>query len=177
MRRYILALLVMGSNPLVPAQNIEYPDWDRSVQFLFVASQKPVRPGDDLEFAVLADIAPGYHLYGPEEKRPSRTEIDVLEARGLQWGITAFPPVIKRDLAGLGEYDLYEGEIAIRLPAKVNDSVGQDSEVYARIEVKYQVCTESACSPPTSTVMEIRIPIAGQGEAVRKLHPDVFDDN
>ena len=107
-------------------------------------------------------------------RRPSRTEVEVLDANGLQWGEPAFPPVIRRDLAGLGEYDLYEGEIAIRFPVEVKDTLAYDSEIYVRIQLKYQVCTESACSSPTSTVMEIRIPIAERGKPVRKLHPDLF---
>jgi hypothetical protein len=167
-----LLLINGGTEQLL--QEIHYPDWDNSVKFLFVASQKPVRPGDTVELAVLADIMPGYHLYGPEEKSPSRTEVDVIESEGIEWGRTVFPPVIKRDLAGLGEYDLYEGEIAIRLPVTVIGSAEKGASLYAHLKLKYQVCTETACSAPTSTRVEIRIPIVGKEDPVQKLYPDIF---
>jgi hypothetical protein len=166
----LVALIFVGSS-----QHIEYPDWDNSVRFLFVSSQEPVRAGDEIQLAVIADIAPGYHLYGPEEKKPSRTEIEFLDADGLQWGVPAFPPVVKRDLAGLGEYDLYEGEIAIMLPAKIESSKTQNQKISGRIRLHYQVCTETACSAPTSTEMGIHIPRGEPGGPVRKLYPEVFD--
>ena len=74
-----LALVLLLAGSFVFAQNIEIPDWESSVRFELVASQEPVRPGDALELAVVVEIEPGYHLYGPEEeeagierKSPSR---------------------------------------------------------------------------------------------------------
>ena len=90
----IITLFIFSSG-----QHIEYPDWDNSVRFLFVASQEPIRQGDDIELAILADITPGYHLYGPEEKKPSRTEIEFLDAQGLQWGDSC---ISIRDQTGSG---------------------------------------------------------------------------
>jgi hypothetical protein len=171
----IFTFFILGSEARPLLQHIEFPDWDNSVRFLFISSQEPVRPGDDVELTILADITPGYHLYGPKEKRPSRTEIEFLEAEGLQWGNPAFPPVIKRDLAGLGEYDLYEGEIAILMPVKIDRMAPRRRNISARVRLKYQVCTETACSPPTSTEMGIQIPIAKPGQPVQKLYPDVFE--
>jgi hypothetical protein len=171
----IFTFFILGSETRPLLQHIEYPDWDNSVRFLFIASQEPVRPGDDVELAVLADIAPGYHLYGPKEKRPSRTELEYLESEAIEWGIPVFPPVIKRDLAGLGEYDLYEGEIAIILPAKIDGLATPRRNISARIRLKYQVCTETACSPPSSTEMGIQIPVVKPGQPVQKLYLDVFE--
>jgi hypothetical protein len=170
----ILTFFVLCSETRPLLQHIEYPDWDNSVRFLFIASQEPVRPGDNVELAVLADIAPGYHLYGPKEKRPTRTEIEYLASEGFEWGTPAFPPVIKRDLAGLGEYDLYEGEIAIILPLKIDGFETPRRNISARIRLKYQVCTETACSPPASREMGIQIPVAEAGQPVQKFYPDVF---
>jgi hypothetical protein len=166
--------LVLGSDTRPLLQHIEYPDWDNSVRFLFIASQEPVRPGDDVALAVLADITPGYHLYGPEEKRPNRTEIEFLESEGFEWGTPEFPPVIKRDLSGLGEYDLYEGEIAIILPVEIDGLVTERPNISARIRLKYQVCTDRACSPPELVEMGVRIPVAEAGQPVQKLYTDIF---
>ena len=114
----VLPLFIASS---ASAQIIEVPDWDNSVRFELVASQDAVRPGDNLELAVVAEIVSGYHLYGPEERKPSRTEVSVVEGPIRPAGQTVFPRVVTRDLLGLGEYDLYEGKIAIRIPVSVEE--------------------------------------------------------
>ncbi len=155
------------------SQQIEFPDWDGAVVFDLIVSQEPVRPGDRLELAVVVEIEDGYHLYGPEERKPSRTEI-YLHAQHLRSEEPLFPPVVRRDLLGLGEYDLYEGKISIRIPVTTLDTALEGSEIPARVEIKYQVCTDSACSPPNSKVLSLSLPTAGKGVPVKHLRGDVF---
>ncbi|HSF19327.1 MAG TPA: protein-disulfide reductase DsbD N-terminal domain-containing protein [Vicinamibacteria bacterium] len=154
------------------AERIEIPDWETSVRFELVASQEPVRPGDSLELGLVADIKPGYHLYGPEEREPSRTKV-VVVTEELESAAPIYPPVIRRDLEGLGAYDLYEGRIAIRVPVKVT-SEREAGELEAAVEVSYQVCTDFACSAPTTDVISVSLPRAKAGASVKKLHPDIF---
>jgi DsbC/DsbD-like thiol-disulfide interchange protein len=156
----------------VRAQTIEVPDWENSVRFHLVASQDGARPGDRLELAVVAEIDPGYHLYGPEERKPSRTEVLVQEGR-VRSEEPVFPPVVSRDLAGLGKYDLYEGKIAIRIPVTVGE-VALRSELPIDVRVNYQVCTDSACSAPTHKVLSLVLPIVGEGGTVHPTYPDIF---
>lgn len=155
------------------APRIEIPDWENSVRFELVASQEPVRPGDSFELALIAEIDPGYHLYGPEEPEPSRT-IARVASKDLEASTPVYPPVIRRELEGLGEYDLYEGRIAIRLPVKLvaDEELG---ELVATVELNYQICTDFACSAPTSDVFSLSLPRAKVGASVRRLHSDVFD--
>jgi hypothetical protein len=155
------------------SQQIAFPDWDGSVVFDLIASQEPVRPGDRLELAVVVEIENGYHLYGPEERKPSRTEI-YLHAQHLRAEKPVFPPVVRRDLSGLGEYDLYEGMLSIRIPVTSLDAAAEISEIPVRVEIKYQVCTDSACSPPNSKVLSLSLPTADKGFPVKQLRRDVF---
>ena len=157
-------------------QTIEIPDWENSVRFLLVASQDAVRPGDALELAVVAEIDPGYHLYGPEERKPSRTEV-LVETELLRSDQPVFPPVITRDLVGLGEFDLYEGKIAIRIPVTVEELAAAENEISVNVRVNYQVCTDSACSAPTNTTLSLGLPVVGAGESVESLYPDIFESN
>ena len=60
--RLVLAAILCGS-AVAHAQNFEIPDWDNAVKFEVVASQKPVRPGDSFEVALVAYIEEGYHLF------------------------------------------------------------------------------------------------------------------
>ena len=155
------------------AQTIEVPDWENSVRFQLVASQDGARPGDRLELAIVAEIDPGYHLYGPEERKPSRTEVLVQEGL-VRSGEPVFPPVVTRDLAGLGKYDLYEGKIAIRIPVTVEETLLLRRELPIDVRVNYQVCTDSACSAPTHKVLSLVLPVVGEGAPVRSTHPDIF---
>ena len=166
----LIALAVISSQF---AQRIEIPDWENSVRFELVASQEPVRPGDSLELALVAHIEPGYHLYGPEEQEPSRTKVTVV-TNELESAAPMYPPVIRRDLEGLGEYELYEGRIAIRVPVKLTSSQ-EAGELEASVEVGYQVCTDFACSAPVTDVFSISLPRAKRGTNVKKLRPDIFD--
>jgi hypothetical protein len=153
-------------------KKIEIPDWDNAVRFEVVASQSPVRPGDAFELALLADIQDGYHLYGPEEPEPTRTAVSV-ESPALKSAKPSYPPPIRRELEGLGSYNLYEGSLAIRVPVTLAaDFKGKSLE--APLEVEYQLCTDFACSAPTSKVLTVSLPGAAPGTEVKKLHPDVF---
>ena len=167
----VLPLFIASS---ASAQIIEVPDWDNSVRFELVASQDAVRPGDNLELAVVAEIVSGYHLYGPEERKPSRTEVSVVEGPIRPAGQTVFPPVVTRDLLGLGEYDLYEGKIAIRIPVSVEEGAGLRQEVPVDVRVNYQVCTDSACSAPTKQTLSLVLPMVEEGTAVEATHADFF---
>jgi hypothetical protein len=146
----VVLFLCAGS---LAGQNIEFPDWDAAVELEMLVSTESISPGDEIEIEVHIKVEPGYHIYGPEENPPNRTELVLGESPNLKWGSPSFPPVTKKDLAGLGEFDLFEGDISIFVPASVSSSSTKNSKIEAEIEVKYQVCTDGACSPPTSTVL------------------------
>lgn len=170
----ISSCLALAGSGLSWGQVIEAPDWENSVRFDLVASQDRVRPGDDFELAVVAEIDPGYHLYGPEERKPSRTEV-VVEGELIRSDQPVFPPVIRRDLSGLGEYDLYEGKIAIRLPVTLEEEAASREEISISVRVNYQVCTDMACSAPTHRTFAMALPVVEKGAAVEAMYPRIFD--
>ena len=173
-RRFLLCVtLCVMPAAAAQAQRIDIPDWDNSVRFELVASQSAARPGDKLEVAVVAEIVPGYHLYGPEERKPSRTEVSV-EGDLIGSDQPVFPPVVTRDLLGLGEFDLYEGTIAIRIPVSLEESAGLRREVPIDVRVNYQVCTDQACSAPTNQTLSLVLPVVEEGTAVEATHTDIF---
>jgi Thiol:disulfide interchange protein DsbD, N-terminal len=175
MSKLWLSLVSIVIAPFALAQQVEIPDWENAVRFDLVSSQEPVRPGDSFELALIAEIQPGYHLYGPKEAAPSRTKVS-LDAGSLKAGEIVYPPVLRRDLSGMGEFDLYEGRIAVRIPVSLaKDPAG--GELKASVDVDYQLCTDFACSAPTSDKFSIQIPRGKAGDAVKKLYPDIFTKN
>ena len=175
MRHVVLAVLTLGASASFAQfkKKIEIPDWDNAVRFELVASQSPVRPGDAFELALLADIQEGYHLYGPEEPEPTRTAVSVQSA-DLKAGKPSYPPVIQRELEGLGSYALYEGPIVIRVPVTLSADF-KGKSVDAPLEVAYQLCTDFACSAPSTELVSVSLPGALPGAEVKKLHPSVFN--
>jgi DsbC/DsbD-like thiol-disulfide interchange protein len=169
--RSILFVMLLGAG-LASAQNFAIPDWDNSVKFELVASQDPIRPGDSFELALVAYIEDGYHIYGPEEAEPSRTKVS-LEGNDLTSGEPDYPPVLRRELAGLGEYDLYEGRIAIRIPVTMAKTAKPGAHE-AKLNVDYQICTDYACSAPTSDELTLDLKTAQAGAKVEPLYPDIF---
>lgn len=155
-------------------QVFEIPDWDNAARFELVASQSPVRPGDAFEVAVVARLDSGYHLYGPAEAPPTATVVEMTGPAEFEPGPTEYPAPIRRDLSGLGEYDLYEGEVAIRIP--VTSGARARGSAAAEVLVRYQLCTDNACSAPTSTTLTLDLPLAAEGAEVRRLHPEVFGE-
>ncbi len=175
-KRHMFAALIsiglaLGSG--VAAQQFEIPDWDGSVKFELLASQQPIRPGDALEVAVVVDIEEGYHLYGPEEPEPSRTEVSV-SGDNIKVGEPSFPPTVTRDLSGLGTYALYEGSVAIRIPVTFSkDAVTGEHSI--RADVRYQICTDFACSAPASEELELSVTAVAPGAEVEMLYPGIFE--
>ncbi|GMR22133.1 MAG: hypothetical protein BMS9Abin37_0461 [Acidobacteriota bacterium] len=172
MHRIVIACALVAATSILSAEQLEIPDWESSVQFRIVTSQQPIRPGDSFSVALVAEIEDGYHLYGPEEPYPSRTEVSV-SGENLEVGEASYPPAETRELSGLGKYDLYEGSIAIRFPIKLSDS-GTASEHTVKATVNYQVCTDFACSAPTSDELTMTVTGGAVGTAVEKQHPEIF---
>ena len=176
LRRSLLGLalpgLVAGA---AHAQIPEIPDWDGAARFELVSSQSAVRPGDRFEIAVVAELEPGYHLYGPEEPPPTGTVVEFQESAAFQPDAVSYPAPIRRDLSGLGEFDLYEGRVAIRVP--LTSGAADSGTTEASVLVKYQLCTDNACSAPTSTTLSLDLPLARAGSSVNALHADIFGES
>ena len=168
-----LVLTVSGGlAAALAAQAPMIPDWENAARFELVASQSPVRPGDSFEVAVVAELEEGYHLYGPEEAFPTATVVELVEGGVFEGGEPDYPAPIRRDLSGLGEYDLYEGTVAIRIPVTSVLKSGRSAD--AEVLVRYQLCTDNACSAPTSTTLELSLPTAKAGAPVKMLHSEIF---
>ena len=172
MNRIVFASALIAAASVLAAEQIEIPDWENSVQFRLVTSQEPVRPGDSFSVALVAEIEEGYHLYGPEEPYPTGTVVSV-SGEGLEVGEALYPPVETRELSGLGTYDLFEGTIAIRIPVKLSDSA-MAGEHLVKATVDYQVCTDFACSAPTSDELALSVFGGAVGAAIEHLHPEIF---
>jgi hypothetical protein len=165
MRHIVSAVLILGASASFAQfkKKIEIPDWDNAVRFELVASQSPVRPGDTFELALLADIQEGYHLYGPEEPEPTRTAVSV-QSNALKAGKPTYPPVIQRELEGLGSYN-FTRSIVIGFLQPSPRTSGKAEAPLSRLSTLYRF----ACGVPSTRVLSVTLP-GGNGTEVKKLH-------
>jgi hypothetical protein len=61
----------------------------------------------------------------------------------------------------------------IRVPVTLSP-VFKGKNVEAPLEVAYQLCTDFACSAPSTRVLSVTLPGALPGAEVKRLHPSVF---
>jgi hypothetical protein len=118
-----------------PDEDDAYPDWDNAVR---IAAEQ--LPG---QLVVHIEVGPGFHVYGANEtlSRPLAASVDQLPEL-----VVPIPTGAEKDLGeALGTAWVLEGSVALEvaLPA--------DAPVTLSGVLDYQVCTDSACTAPTST--------------------------
>lgn len=130
------------------------------VRVRWMFSHDRVRPGDELRLAFLPKIAPGYHIYGPQDEvmKPFRVELTLPDGLSLDRPLAYPPPKSIRDEA-LGKLVThYSSDIpmpVIRLKASEELSQG---ELRIQALVTYQACDESSCFPPATQTLTLTIP-------------------
>ena len=147
----MLHLLFLGLPVIVaggPAQLPAIPDWENAAKFELVASQSPVRPEGPVRNRRPRNARRGLPpLRAPEEAPPTATVVELVEGGAFEGGEPAYPDPIRRDLSGLGEYDLYEARH--RDPDSGRRNFRQGSGGGGSSGPLYQLCTDNACSAPT----------------------------
>lgn len=107
-------------------------------------------------------IDPGWHVYGPVVP-PGYTGLRIetqSEPTGVQLGTPRWPETKPFRVEGLDEqFAVYEGSVGIAVPADfiVNRGSGP---VRLEIVLRFQVCSERECLPPTSLALTLTVPEA-----------------
>jgi hypothetical protein len=133
-------------------------------------------PGSLLEAAVLAQIAPGYHIN--DHKPP----LDYLIPSALKMETN---PRIALDSVNYPEgtplklafsdkpISVYQGALVIR--AKLKIAASTPPGIYnLKGKFAYQACNDHECFPPTSVAVEMAVKVVGPGVRLKRANPDVF---
>ncbi|MBI4575999.1 MAG: hypothetical protein HY722_07025, partial [Planctomycetes bacterium] len=142
-----------------------------------LVSQDPIRAGDRFSVALVLELAPGHHIYHPEQETDlvEGTRLSFVEVPGLRLLDLRFPPghpVRNEDLdATIRELD---GTVVIVADLEAAADLARGPrELEARLS--YQVCTASVCKLfVTDQPHRIPLPVAAAGSPVTELHPEVF---
>jgi Disulphide bond corrector protein DsbC len=133
-------------------------------------------PGSTVHAAVVAKIAPGYHI---NDHKPSH---DYLIASELK--IDSSPQMVIQDVdyprgkAVKFEFDdaklsVYEGTLVVKADLKIAPAT-QPGEYTLRGKFAYQACNERACFPPTSVPVELVVKVVRAGVPLKRVNEDIF---
>lgn len=122
------------------------------------------KPGDKLSAQITATIDPGWHLYsitqGPGGPNPTKITLAEGQSFKIEGKIISPKPVIKLDQNFKIKTETHSKSAIFTVPlvVAVNAAAGTQS---LQINVRFQVCTETTCLPPTTVKLNASVEIAG----------------
>ena len=139
-------------------------------------SLQSVPAGRDFRVAVLAEIAPGYHINAdkPLQDFLIPTELRAQPPAGMRVAGTAYPkPDVKQFAFSDEKMAVYDGTIVLGLRLATGPRM-PPGEIILPLELRYQACNDKLCLPPTTLELQVSVPLARPGTAARPAHPEIF---
>ena len=135
-----------------------------------------VHPGSTVQAAVVAEVAPGYHindhkptleyLIPSELKLESSPEVSVTDVIYPQGKLVKFAFEDK-------SLSVYEGKLVVKAALKVARTA-RPGDYTLKGKFAYQACNDHACLPPTSVPVELSVKVVRAGAPVKRVNEDVF---
>ncbi|MHB8652504.1 MAG: protein-disulfide reductase DsbD domain-containing protein [Terriglobia bacterium] len=133
-------------------------------------------PGTAVRAAVVAKIAPGYHI---NDHKPSHDYLIPSELK-----IDSSPQVAVQDIdyprgkALKFEFDdtklsVYEGTIVVNAKLKIAAQT-QPGNYPLSGKFAYQACNDRACFPPTSVPVELMVKVVRAGVPLKHVNEEIF---
>jgi hypothetical protein len=122
-------------------------------------SHTAVAEGDQFKLAFLPQLAEGFHVYAPNEKRmsPFKIEFELPEGIEITQPITYPKPDEKEDPFLKIKVLQYENDIPIQaIQFKAKDGL-KPSTLEVKAKLHFQACNDSLCYPPN--IKEITLPL------------------
>lgn len=159
----IFSGLVVGVLALVSPANAAAQD---PVKWTGTPPAATVRSGTTVSVAVMATIAPGWHIYsltqGPGGPVQMRIALPKEQPFSLNGVIGAPVPTIEFDQNFGITVELYRGESKFSIPVRIAPDAQSGSRT-ARIAVSFQACNATTCLPPQTIEVPITINISSSG--------------
>jgi thioredoxin:protein disulfide reductase len=158
----------------VRAQTI--PPAGSIVQPQAYVSLQPVPRGRSFEIAVVAKIAPGFHVnaHEPSEDYLIPTKVLADLPRGIVLVDTTYPQGVMRGFRFTkAQLRVYEGSFTVRmrLRAEVGAAMGPQK---IGLNVGYQACNQDSCLPPTRIPITTELEIAAADTPAHAVNASAF---
>ncbi len=140
------------------------------------ASRQFVKPGQTFHVAIVLDIGPGWHLYGPnpDTKFVNPTTVALGPHPALRAGDLVAPKGQRAQDPVLGQtLETYEGRIAFLLPVTLADDAAF-GPIRLEIDVHAQACDDHRCLSPTTTKLWLPLVVQGDTSGSDRLHGEIF---
>ena len=133
-------------------------------------------PGTMVKAAVVAEIAPGYHIndHIPSLNYLIPTEVKLEAAKPINVSRAVYPKGAPRKFEFLDTpISVYEGKFVIAVLLKV-DATAKPGVYSLPATLKYQACNDHACLAPASVPLTLAVKVIAPGETLRPVNSDVF---
>ncbi len=168
-----------GTEPIIiqvagkPAKKKKRPRRVKSRAFL---SADKLPAGEKCRIILFLDGEKGWHINTnpakPDLFKP--TTFNLKSSLGTKLVNVRYPAGKKQIVPGLEEpQHYYEGRISITGDLLIPSSAAGKKEEL-RLEIRYQACNDTSCERPAIIRLSGRIPVAGNGELVKKINQDLF---
>jgi DsbC/DsbD-like thiol-disulfide interchange protein len=143
-----------------------------------VLATNAVHPGSRGRAAVIAQIAPGYHIndHHPSLNYLIPTNVSFAPENGFLVEKISYPKgkVQKFVFADQG-LSVYQGELIISAVFQVSSAVAPGGQYTLRGQVSYQACNANSCFPPGSANFSLPVRVVGQKVPLKSANLQVFD--
>lgn len=147
------------------------------VKARMVLSTDAVHSGETTQAAVLATIAPGFHInaHHPTLNYLIPTALEIKPGKVFAAGPIHYPEGhLKRFVFAEKGLSVYQGAVVIRAAVHVARNVAP-GDYPLQGELQYQACNDRACFPPASAPVHVSVKVVGPGVSIHSAHAAVFE--
>jgi Thiol:disulfide interchange protein DsbD, N-terminal len=146
------------------------------VKARMVLAASAAHPGAPAKAAVVAEIAPGYHIndHKPTLDYLIPTEVVFEPSKEIGAEKVDYPKgqLVKFTFAD-ESLSVYEGTIAVGVALKVVP-VAAPGDYALKGKLRYQACNDHACLPPASVPLELTVKVVSASVRLKPENVDVF---
>lgn len=146
------------------------------VQARMVLATDAVHPGSAAHAAVIAQIAPGYHIndHHPTLSYLIPTQLKFEPENQLAVEKIAFPKgTLRKFVFAENGLSVYQGRLIVPALLQVASGVGP-GDYTLRGQLSYQACNANACFPPANAALVLPVHVVGRSVALKSANPEVF---
>ena len=173
-RTFCLFILVVGLVVAAQAQSLQPAT--PVVQVSSVLSFDVVHPGSSFQVAVIAVIAPGWHINTnpPTSDYLIPTELRATPPEGVSLGDIIYPEGEMRRLQfAEDELGVYDGIAIIRFPVTLSKTVSIGEGTIDAV-LEYQACDDLTCLAPEELNIMIPFQVVGLDRPSVPVNPEIF---
>jgi thiol:disulfide interchange protein DsbD len=172
----LAALTLVIAAAAARAQDKTYPQVGSIVQPQAYVSLQPVPRGRSFEIAVVAKIAPGFHVnaHEPSEDYLISTKVTADLPAGIVLVESTYPRGVMRGFRFTkAQLRVYESSFTVRMKLRAEAGAPMGPQKIG-LTIGYQACNQDSCLPPTKVSITAELEIAELDAPAHPVNASVF---